>query len=87
MDILPRVEVGSRVPVFHWFLSLRCLWVPLADCYFGSYFWLGGERFDMSQPEAYLFGENSDVNFLTGRAGPVMAKSLTVSKDRNSMPW
>ena len=25
---------------------------------------MGGERFDMSQPEAYLFGENQDLNFL-----------------------
>lgn len=25
---------------------------------------MGGERFDMSQPEAYLFGENLDLNFL-----------------------
>ena len=36
----------------------------LSGNYFGSYFYMGGERFEMSQPEAYLFGENSDLNFL-----------------------
>lgn len=25
---------------------------------------MGGERFDTPQPEAYLFGDNSDLNFL-----------------------
>lgn len=37
---------------------------PKAGNYFGSHFIMGGERFDMSQPEAYLFGENTDLNFL-----------------------
>ncbi|XP_022316902.2 putative E3 ubiquitin-protein ligase MGRN1 isoform X2 [Crassostrea virginica] len=37
---------------------------PKFGNYFGSYFYMGGERFEMSQPEAYLFGENSDLNFL-----------------------
>ncbi|XP_022662877.1 RING finger protein 157-like isoform X2 [Varroa jacobsoni] len=31
---------------------------------------MGGERFDASQPEAYLFGENSDLNFLASRPLP-----------------
>lgn len=39
--------------------------------YFGSYFYMGGERFEMSQPEAYLFGENSDLNFLGSKPMPV----------------
>ncbi|WAQ97338.1 RN157-like protein [Mya arenaria] len=30
----------------------------------------GGERFDMSQPESYLFGENSDLNFLGSKPVP-----------------
>lgn len=39
--------------------------------YFGTYFIMGGERFDMSQPEAYLFGENTDLNFLGNKPIPV----------------
>lgn len=37
---------------------------PKCGNYFGNHFIMGGERFDMSQPEAYLFGENLDLNFL-----------------------
>jgi hypothetical protein len=32
---------------------------------------MGGERFDTPQPESYLFGENSDLNFLGSRPTPV----------------
>ena len=32
---------------------------------------MGGERFDSQQPEAFLFGENSDLNFLGNRPMPV----------------
>jgi hypothetical protein len=32
---------------------------------------MGGERFDTIQPEAYLFGENQDLNFLGSRPIPV----------------
>lgn len=32
--------------------------------YFADYFLMGGSRFDTPQPEAYLFGENSDLNLL-----------------------
>jgi hypothetical protein len=31
---------------------------------------MGGERFDTPQPESYLFGENSDLNFLGSRPTP-----------------
>lgn len=31
---------------------------------------MGGERFDANQPEAYLFGENTDLNFLGGKPTP-----------------
>lgn len=40
---------------------------PPAGNYFGSHFIMGGERFDTPQPEAYLFGENADLNFLGSR--------------------
>jgi len=32
--------------------------------YFADYFLMGGSKFDSPQPEAYLFGENSDLNLL-----------------------
>lgn len=32
---------------------------------------MGGERFDTPQPEAYLFGENADLNFLGSKPTPV----------------
>ncbi|XP_011860425.1 PREDICTED: RING finger protein 157 [Vollenhovia emeryi] len=40
---------------------------PRSGSYFGSHFIMGGERFDTPQPEAYLFGENADLNFLGSR--------------------
>ncbi|XP_048757856.1 E3 ubiquitin-protein ligase MGRN1-like isoform X4 [Ostrea edulis] len=43
---------------------------PKNGNYFGSCFYMGGERFEMSQPEAYLFGENSDLNFLGNKPIP-----------------
>lgn len=44
----------------------------LAGNYFGAHFIMGGERFDTPQPEAYLFGENSDLNFLGSRPTAVI---------------
>jgi len=32
---------------------------------------MGGERFETTQPEAYLFGDNQDLNFLGSRPIPV----------------
>ncbi|KAL7307725.1 hypothetical protein TKK_0000400 [Trichogramma kaykai] len=43
---------------------------PRTGNYFGSHFIMGGERFDTPQPEAYLFGENTDLNFLGSRPTP-----------------
>ena len=34
---------------------------------------MGGERFETTQPEAYLFGENQDLNFLGNKPVPVMS--------------
>lgn len=48
------------------------LFVPTTGSYFGSHFIMGGERFDTPQPEAYLFGENTDLNFLGSRPTPVI---------------
>uniref|UniRef100_A0A914WFP7 RING-type E3 ubiquitin transferase n=1 Tax=Plectus sambesii TaxID=2011161 RepID=A0A914WFP7_9BILA len=38
--------------------------------FFGTHFLMGGERFELSQPEAFLFGDNSDLDFLGTK--PVM---------------
>lgn len=43
---------------------------PKTGNYFSSHFIMGGERFETPQPEAYLFGENSDLNFLGSRPTP-----------------
>ena len=46
------------------------LWL-FPGCYFGSYFIMGGERFDTNQQDTYLFGENEDLNFLGSKPVPV----------------
>jgi hypothetical protein len=38
--------------------------------FFSSHFIMGGERFETYQPEAFLFGENLDLNFLGSRPTP-----------------
>lgn len=40
---------------------------PKSGNYFASHFIMGGETFDSAHPEGYLFGENSDLNFLGAR--------------------
>ncbi|XP_033703067.1 E3 ubiquitin ligase RNF157 isoform X2 [Tursiops truncatus] len=40
---------------------------PKSGNYFASHFIMGGEKFDSTHPEGYLFGENSDLNFLGNR--------------------
>ncbi|XP_054987019.1 E3 ubiquitin ligase RNF157 isoform X2 [Sorex araneus] len=40
---------------------------PKSGSYFASHFIMGGEKFDSTHPEGYLFGENSDLNFLGDR--------------------
>ncbi|GJQ85228.1 hypothetical protein Trydic_g13068 [Trypoxylus dichotomus] len=45
-------------------LNIAYRYPPPSGNYFGSHFIMGGERFDTPQPEAYLFGDNSDLNFL-----------------------
>ena len=37
---------------------------------------MGGDRFETAQPEAYLFGENEDLNFLGNRPIPVSTSHL-----------
>ncbi|XP_062331114.1 E3 ubiquitin ligase RNF157 isoform X2 [Osmerus eperlanus] len=40
---------------------------PKTGSYFASHFIMGGEKFDSTHPEGYLFGENTDLNFLGTR--------------------
>ncbi|OCT58247.1 mahogunin ring finger 1, E3 ubiquitin protein ligase S homeolog isoform X1 [Xenopus laevis] len=48
---------------------------PKSGNYFASHFFMGGEKFETPHPEGYLFGENSDLNFLGNR--PVQFPYLT----------
>uniref|UniRef100_A0A8C6ZVP3 E3 ubiquitin-protein ligase n=1 Tax=Nothoprocta perdicaria TaxID=30464 RepID=A0A8C6ZVP3_NOTPE len=43
---------------------------PKSGNYFANHFIMGGEKFDSTHPEGYLFGENSDLNFLGNRPVP-----------------
>uniref|UniRef100_A0A7N8XYJ9 E3 ubiquitin-protein ligase n=1 Tax=Mastacembelus armatus TaxID=205130 RepID=A0A7N8XYJ9_9TELE len=43
---------------------------PKSGSYFASHFIMGGEKFDSTHPEGYLFGENTDLNFLGTRPVP-----------------
>ncbi|KAG5672913.1 hypothetical protein PVAND_003001 [Polypedilum vanderplanki] len=40
---------------------------PKTGNFFSSSFIMGGERFDQASPESYLFGENSDLNWLSSK--------------------
>ena len=42
-----------------------------AALYFGDHFLMGGQRFPALQPDAFLFGELGDLNFLTPPPGPL----------------
>ncbi|KAK5967973.1 hypothetical protein GCK32_006823 [Trichostrongylus colubriformis] len=43
-----------------------------AGSYFGSHFLMCGGRFDLAKPEAFLFGENSDLDLLGSRSVPLI---------------
>ena len=43
---------------------------PKSGNYFGSHFIMGGEKFDSPLPDSFLFGENSDLNFLGNKPVP-----------------
>uniref|UniRef100_U3I8F4 E3 ubiquitin-protein ligase n=1 Tax=Anas platyrhynchos platyrhynchos TaxID=8840 RepID=U3I8F4_ANAPP len=62
----PRATRGQQLPVVPAPLSLSiCPSSP--GSYFANHFIMGGEKFDSTHPEGYLFGENSDLNFLGNR--------------------
>ena len=39
---------------------------------------MGGEKFETTQPETYLFGENADLNFLGNRPTPVSQRECSI---------
>jgi len=43
---------------------------PRQGNYFANHYIMGGESFDTGVPEMYLFGDNSDLNFLGSRPAP-----------------
>jgi hypothetical protein len=45
--------------------------------YFGTRFLMGSEKFELSQPECFLFGENTDLNYLDSK--PVQVSGVVVS--------
>lgn len=47
---------------------------------------MGGERFDTPQPEAYLFGENADLNFLGSRPTAVSSYRDFIDKHSKISP-
>ncbi|OWK52124.1 RING finger protein 157 [Lonchura striata] len=49
---------------------------PKSGSYFANHFIMGGEKFDSTHPEGYLFGENSDLNFLGTRPVVEPVKTL-----------
>lgn len=63
------------VSYFQWFFFFKMF--HQSGTYFGTHFIMGGERFDTPQPEAYLFGENGDLNFLGSRPTAVSYLDLT----------
>eukprot|EP01137_Pigoraptor_chileana_P022886 Opistho-2@88330 len=50
---------------------------PMEGSYFGSHFIMGGTRFPSFDPEAYLFGPLSDLNFLNCGKLPALANPPT----------
>ncbi|KJH43358.1 zinc finger, C3HC4 type [Dictyocaulus viviparus] len=44
--------------------------IGVTGSFFGSHFLMCGGRFDMAKPEAFLFGENSDLDLLGCRSVP-----------------
>ncbi|XP_053212002.1 E3 ubiquitin-protein ligase MGRN1-like [Panonychus citri] len=46
------------------------IYPPKTGFYFGSSFFMGGEKFETGTPETYLFGDNSDLNFLGPKLMP-----------------
>ena len=43
---------------------------PRSGNYFSTHFIMGGEKFDSPQPESFLFGENTDLNYLGSKPVP-----------------
>uniref|UniRef100_A0A8C5V0D3 E3 ubiquitin-protein ligase n=1 Tax=Microcebus murinus TaxID=30608 RepID=A0A8C5V0D3_MICMU len=54
---------------------------PKSGSYFANHFIMGGEKFDSTHPEGYLFGENSDLNFLGNRPVATLRSLINIRKE------
>merc|ERR1719206_109574 len=41
---------------------------PVSGSYFAPYYYMGNEKFQTTQPESYLFGDNVDLQYLGPKA-------------------
>nr|XP_020136470.1 RING finger protein 157-like isoform X1 [Microcebus murinus] len=57
---------------------------PKSGSYFANHFIMGGEKFDSTHPEGYLFGENSDLNFLGNRPVAIF-KSVQMGAEKHCL--
>ncbi|NWY67583.1 MGRN1 ligase, partial [Erithacus rubecula] len=64
---LPSHRCGGSAPLHRSSRSSQPRSVLVSGSYFANHFIMGGEKFDSTHPEGYLFGENSDLNFLGNR--------------------
>lgn len=78
----PAGPAGSGPPVVPPPLSLSVR-PSSPGSYFANHFIMGGEKFDSTHPEGYLFGENSDLNFLGNR--PVLVGTGGIARVRVSV--
>lgn len=58
-------ESVSHIVLLERSRRLGVLYPSALGKYFADYFILGGTKFDTPQPEAYLFGENNDLNLFS----------------------
>ncbi|XP_055927387.1 E3 ubiquitin-protein ligase MGRN1-like isoform X3 [Argiope bruennichi] len=61
---------NARIEEFDSTASNAYRYPPRNGKYFASHFIMGGEKFQTTEPEMYLFGENTDLNFLGGKPAP-----------------
>lgn len=51
------------------YLYLKKCWT---GSYFAPYYYMGNEKFQTTQPESYLFGDNVDLQYLGPKAQNVI---------------
>lgn len=73
-----RYPPKSGKKVHYWVISRKTETFSLGN-YFSSTFIMGGDRHEMTIPESYLFGENSDLNFLAPKPTAVIRHSIKIN--------